>query len=192
VILNWKGLQPVGLRLLIATTRDRHEDRILQETYFWHPPDPNHTNHQKSVAKQDYRRSIPSRPVLSRFTQMSTATLRPAQGTAASRTARKPRTTTASLIASEFSTCQENSLKKSSKQEAVAPAPVTETQTASPVILVLIAFVVVTVLVKLSIGLTLITAKITKKIAHQIAAFWGTQMGAKVVDYRVYAPIFDL
>jgi hypothetical protein len=123
---------------------------------------------------------------------MSTATLRPTQGTAVSRTTRKPRATTASLIASEFSTRQENSLKKSSKQEVVAPAPVTGTQTASPVILVLIAFVAVTVLVKLSIALTLITAKITKKIAHQIAAFVATQMGSgESIDFRIYQAIFD-
>jgi hypothetical protein len=123
---------------------------------------------------------------------MSATTLRPAQGTAVSRTTRKPRPTAASLIASEFNTRQENPLKKSSKQEVAAPAPVAGTQAASPVILVLIAFVAVTVLVKLSIGFTLITAKITKKIATQVAAFWGAQMGSKAIDYRVYAPIFDL
>jgi hypothetical protein len=150
---------------------------------------------------------------------MSTATLRPAQDTAVPRTARKPRATAASLIASEFNARQANSLKKSSKQEVVSPAlaatksftlsdgsiwdeeilptpieshPLTEKQTASPVILVLIAFVVVTVLVKLSIALTLITAKITKKIAHQIAAFVATQMGSGgSIDYRVYQAIFD-
>jgi hypothetical protein len=110
----------------------------------------------------------------------------------ASRTARKPRPTAASLIASEFNTRQENSLKKSSRQEAVAPAPVVEAQTASPVILVLIAFVAVTVLVKLSIAILLVTAKITKKIATQIAAFTAIQMGSReAIDYRVYAPIFD-
>jgi hypothetical protein len=124
---------------------------------------------------------------------MSAASLQPTQSTAASRTARKPRATTASLIASEFNTRQENPLKKIPKQEVVAPAPVTETQTASPVILVLIAFVAATVLVKLSIALTLITAKITKKIAHQIAAFVATQMGSGggSIDYRVYHAIFD-
>jgi hypothetical protein len=123
---------------------------------------------------------------------MSTATLRPAQGTAVSRTTRKPRPTAASLIASEFNTRQENSLKKSSKQEVAAPAPVAETQAASPVILVLIAFVAVTMLVKLSIAVLLVTAKITKKIAAQIAAFTTIQMGSReAIDYRVYAPIFD-
>jgi hypothetical protein len=142
---------------------------------------------------------------------MSTAT--------ASRTTRKPRNTAASLIASEFNTRQESPLKKSSKQEVASPAPattksstlsddsiwdeeilptpieshpLTEKQTASPVILVLIAFVAVTVLVKLSIALTLIIAKITKKIAHQIAAFVTTQMGSGgSIDYRVYQAIFD-
>jgi hypothetical protein len=137
----------------------------------------------------------------------------------ASRTARRPRNTAASLIASEFNTRQESPLKKSSKQEVASPAPaitksstlsdgsiwdevvlprpieshpLTEKQTASPIILVLIAFIAVTVLVKLSIGLTLITVKIIKKIAHQIAAFVATQMGSGgSIDYRVYQAIFD-
>jgi hypothetical protein len=141
---------------------------------------------------------------------MSTAT--------ASRTTRKPRNTAASLIVSEFNTHQESLLKKSSKQEVASSAPaitksstlsdgsiwdevvlprpieshpLTEKQTASPIILVLIAFVVVTVLVKVSIAIILITAKITKKIAHQIAAFVTTQMGGEMIDFRVYQAIFD-
>lgn len=141
---------------------------------------------------------------------MSTATI--------SRTTRKPRATTASLITSEFNTRQESPLKKSSKQEVAPPAPtttksfalsdgsiwdevilpapieshpLTEKQTANPIILVLIAFVVVTVLVKLLIGLILIAAKITKKIAIQVAAFWSVQMGGEKIDFRVYQPIFD-
>jgi hypothetical protein len=113
---------------------------------------------------------------------MSTAT--------ASRT-RKPRNTAASLIASEFNTRQEGSLEKGSKQEVAAPAPVTETHAASPIILVLIAFVTVTVLVKLSIAIILIIAKIAKKIAHQVAAFAATQMGGEKVDFRIYQAIFD-
>jgi hypothetical protein len=128
---------------------------------------------------------------------MSTATLRPTQGTAVSRTTRKPRATTASLIASEF-TKYETLPDGSIWDEVRLPAPIelhpaTEGQTTpSPVILFLIAFVITSVLIKLSIDLILIAAKITKKIAHQIAAFAATQMGGGgSIDYRVYQAIFD-
>jgi hypothetical protein len=130
---------------------------------------------------------------------MSTAT--------ASRTARKTPNTAASLIASEFATRQSQPPAPATTKlttlsdgsiwdEVVLPAPAEShpaaaNQTASPVILVLIAFLIVTVLVKVSIAIILIVAKITKKIAHQIAAFAATQMGSRVIDYRVYAPIFN-
>lgn len=108
--------------------------------------------------------------------------------------------------------------KKSSKQEVASPAPattkssvlsdgsiwdeevlptppkphpVTEVSIANPVILVLIAFVAVSVLAKMAIALAIIATKITKKIAHQVAAFWATQMGGKKIDFRVYQAIFD-
>jgi hypothetical protein len=127
---------------------------------------------------------------------MSTATV--------SRTARKTRNTAASLIASEFATRQPQppaAIKLTTLSdgsiwdEVVLPAPAESHPAAnhatSPVILVLVAFVIVTMLVKVSIAIILIAAKITKKIAHQIAAFWATQMGGEKVDFRIYQAIFD-
>jgi hypothetical protein len=186
----------VGSRLLIATTRDRRENRIRQETCFGirqiqiTPIDKNPWQNRIIGAAFQVAQSFQD------LLQMSTAT--------AVRT-RKTRATTASLIATEFNTRQAKTpaTTKSSTlsdgsiwDEEILPTPIeshplTEKQTASPVILFLVAFVVVTVLVKLSIALILIAAKITKKIAHQVAAFWATQMGGEKVDFRVYQAIFD-
>jgi hypothetical protein len=93
---------------------------------------------------------------------------------------RKPRTTPASLIAAEFA----------SRQPVPAPELAPPAAPASPVILVFILAVAAIVLFKVSIGCGRIAYQSVKFIATKIINFVAIQRGGRVIDFRVYDPIF--
>lgn len=95
---------------------------------------------------------------------------------------RKPRTTPAALIASEFA----------ARQPLPAPEPATTSNATSPVILVFILAVAAIVLFQVAIGLGAISWQATKFIATKAAKFIAIQRGGQPIDFRVYAPIFEL
>lgn len=93
---------------------------------------------------------------------------------------RKPRTTAASLIAAEFASRQPLPTPEPTASDAPVPAP------ASPVILIFILAVAAIAIFKLATK----AIALLLPIASQAAKFVNAQRGGRVIDFRVYDPIF--
>jgi hypothetical protein len=116
---------------------------------------------------------------------------------------RKPRTSPASLIATEFvkyqtlsdgSIWHEVVLPTPIKQhpESLQESPIAPQSISSPLIIFMVAYIVIITMIKLVFGAGLIITKILQKITPHVTTFIAAQLGTKIIDYRVYAPIFDL
>jgi hypothetical protein len=91
---------------------------------------------------------------------------------------RKPRTTPANLIATEFASRQ----PLPAAQPATVPAPVPT----SPVILVFILAVAAIALFRLALAAVPVINYGIKKLVKFVA----TQRGGRIIDFRIYDPIF--
>lgn len=99
--------------------------------------------------------------------------------TALSKT-RKPRTTPANLIAAEFAT-------RRTPEPAAAPVPA---PSQSPIVLIFWIAVIAIALFKVAAKVIALLLPVVKAIVSQAAKFVDAQRGGRVIDFRVYDPIF--